>query len=325
MSYFSFDLNPQSHKCAVIGCHGVGSVIAHALMQSGLINALVLIDEDIRISDGLAADLCGALPLHGTTDVWAGEYADLVGCDLIVLAIGVVPLYENAQAELVEINTPLIRKAVSSILAYNTNAVLIVASQPQEIMTYMTLRYSGLPQNRVIAPGTLPYAWRLCDLIAKYLNADPTQIRTMILGPANEHATVCWSQTQIFGMALPFYLEATGRSSDALILHSLFEDVQYAHRRAENAFGCAVNSMANAVLLIARAILLNTNTLHAVCTMADAYCEMSHVCMSVPCLLGKGGAFVFPEILPAPPELDHLQKSAAAMRAKLLYAEQLFV
>lgn len=323
MSYVSFDSVRHPKKCAVIGCRAMGTSIAHALAGSGLFEAMVLLDEDRRLAEGQAADLAAALDLHADVDVWAGEYSDLADCALIVLACGLVPLHETTHADLPALNLPIIRRAVAGLAAHAGDAVILVASQPNELMTYTALRYSGLSPARVMGLGTLPDTLRLRRLLGRYLSADPAQVEAMILGRTGDHATVMWSSARVAGMELDVWRAALGRSTDTLILHSLFDDVRCAAAGCTDAKGHADLAAAQAAALLARSIMCDRNTLFPLCVLADGRFGVGNLCMSLPCVLGRGGVLAMPELLPDAAEQAALERSAACLRAAILDAEQI--
>ena len=322
MSYFSFDVQ-KSKKCAVIGCHGTGCAISYALAQSGMVDSLVLIDSDKRLSEGQAADLLGALPPQSDMDIWAGEFSDLSNCALIVLATGFPALHESAHADLIALNTPNVRHMLSQIATYTSDAVVLVLCEPVDIMTQIAVRYSESSAQRILGIGTLPLCLRYNSLLAKYLGADASQVHSMILGQADEHAVICKNHIYVCGMPLESYLKAIGRSIDMTIPLSLFDDALSAQRRAEDAKGRADYSLAKATLLVADAVLHDRNTVFPISRLSEQYCELPEVCISLPCRLGKHGAQIIPEILPDPAELEQLQKSASRLRAQLLDCEAL--
>ncbi|MBE6676891.1 MAG: hypothetical protein E7594_08645 [Ruminococcaceae bacterium] len=323
MSYFAFDLKKSKKKCAVIGCHTTGGTIAHALAVHAPIDELVLIDQDRRIADGQVADILGALPDSARLDVWAGEYADLGSCDLIVLSLGLPALHESAHADLIELNAPLIRQAVGSITTYNSDAVLLVVSDPTEAMTQIALRYSGLPASRVLGVGTLPISARLCSMLAQYLGADINQVQALVLGSADELAVLLQSQIYVSGMPLHDYLKAIGRSEDTGMFCSLLDDAIFAYGRACDVKGRADHSVAHACVRLADAIFNDRNMLLSPCVEANGYCELTRVSMSLPCLVGRHGARIVHEILPASAELEQLYKAAARQRAQLFDYDRL--
>ncbi len=317
MSYFAFDLKKSKKKCAVIGCHTTGGTIAHALAVHAPIDELVLIDQDHRIADGQVADILGALPYHASLDVWAGDVSDLAGCNLIILALGLPALHESAHADLIELNAPLVRQAVINISTYNTDAVLIVVSDPTDVMTQIALRYSGLPASHVLGVGTLPISARLCSMLSQYLGTDINQIQAMVLGSADEHAVLLQSRLGVSGMPVRDYLRTTGRSDDTAMLCSLLNDAIFAHNRACDVKGRADFSIARACVLLTDAILNDRNTLMTPDVEAGGYCDLNHVSLSLPCLVGSHGARIVHEILPAPAELEQLCKVATRRRAQL--------
>ncbi len=323
MSYVNFELGKKWGKCAVIGCGAMGVSIAHALAGSGLFDAMVLLDEDKRLAEGQAADLACALDLHADVDIWAGEYADLEGCALIVLACGLVPLHETALSDLPSLNLPVIRRALSGLAAYAGNAVLLVASLPNELMTYTALRYSGLSPGRVVGLGTLPDTLRLRRLLGRYLTADPAQVDALILGRAGENATVIWSGARVAGLELDTWRASLGRSTDTLILHSLFDDVRCAETRCNDAKGHAHLAAAHAAATVARAIMEDRNTLLPLCVRSDSRFGVEDLCMSLPCVLGRGGVIAMPEPLLDATEQALLQRTAVYLRAAICDAEQL--
>lgn len=321
MSFFSFDGMHQSKKCAVIGCLGAGAAIAHALAHSGLVDSLVLIDSDRRISDGQAADICASLPLRADTDVFAGDFSDLADCALIVLASGSYALYENAHADLISLNAPVIRRTVADLAAFSCSACILVVSEPIDAMTDIAMRYAGLPHERVFGIGTVAYTLQLRKMLAKYLGVDACCVEAMILGQSGDCATVCWSQARACGMPLSDYLSARGRSGDVYVLHSLYEDILQMNMRAENAKGCADFSLAQAVLPVADAVLNDRGTLFSLCTCTRGYGELLEGCMSLPCTVGRDGVHALPDIALAPAEFDQLIKSSIRLHAQSeLYA-----
>lgn len=317
MSYFAFDFKKSKKKCAVIGCHTTGGTIAHALAAQAPIDELVLIDQDRRIADGQVADILGALPYHANLDVWAGDDSDLAGCDLIILALGLPALHESAHADLIELNAPLIRQAVGNITTYNTDAILIIVSDPTDVMTQIALRYSGLPASHVLGIGTIPISARLGSMLSHYLGADIDQIQAMVLGSADEHAVLLQSRLSVSGMPVQDFLKAMGRSDDTAMLCSLLNDAIFAHGRACDVKGRADFSVARACVQLADAILNDQNVLLTPDIEAGGYCDLSQISLSLPCLVGSHGARVVHEILPAPAELEQLCKAAARKRAQL--------
>ena len=322
MSYFSWNTASNSKKCAVIGCTAVGGAISNAILQSELADKLVLIDPNQRLADGLAADLYAALPLHADTDIWAGDYTDLADCALIVLALGSSPLNENAHADLAALNAPLIHRAATHIAAYGKEAVVLVVSYPYELMTYIALKYAGLPWERVIGIGTLPLSLLLRRMLSKYLGIDARYVDCTVLGQADPNAAICQDLVRVGTLPLSDYLQASGRNSDPYLLQSLYCDALYATKRAEVANGCAQYTLSNACVQIADAVLNDKNTPMSLCISTQTIPEFPHACLSLPCLLGKKGVRPIPPLTLSSTEMDQLQRCAAHLHAHQLECEQ---
>ncbi len=325
MSYFSFDQRRSARKCAVIGCSGVGAAVAHTLSQCRFIDQLVLIDPIQRTSDGLAADLACALPMDASIDLWAGDYSDLAECTLIILALGFGHLHESAHADLIELNLPIVRKAVANITAITQDACILVISQPGEIMTYAVTRYAGIAQHKVLGIGTLPATLYLRRMLGKYLGVDARQLDAMIVGQSDAHGILCSKSMRVCGTGIEDYLSALGRSYDTAMLQSLYDDTMHAFIRAEDASGCAQYAIAHACGMIAKCILTDTNTILPICTSADTLGDIARCCLSLPCMVGRHGAHPLPDIFLSSAENEQLRRSAAKLHAQLLDAEQILM
>lgn len=324
MSYFSFEQKRNINKCAVIGCGSTGAAAAHALLQSGAVDALVLINPDKRISDGLASDLYCALPLDANTDIWAGDYSDLSDCALIILALGHIRLHESAHADLVALNLPMIRNAATNIMANYKDSVILVLSQPCEIMTMALLQYSGLPSHKVVGIGTLPQSLHLRRLLSKFLGADAKQIHARILGGSDGNGVFCLDSIRIGASSIQDHMTATGRSYDRAILQSLYEDTVNAISRAESAGGCATFAVSSACALFSQCCLSDTNTVLPLCTSTQGFADLAQSCQSLPCRVCRQGVYALTEAMILPDELDSLRRVSARMHAQMMDAVQIF-
>ncbi len=324
MSYFSIVAKRNANKCAVIGCMGTGAAVASALSHCSLIDALVLIDPDKRIADGLAADLECALDFDSRIDLWAGDYTDLIECSLIILALGQDRLHENAHADLTEINLPIIKKAVAEIAAHNRDAIILTVSEPCDIMTYAVMRHTDLPGHKIMGIGTLLQTLYLRRMLGKYLGVDARQLDAMVLGQADLHGALCPDHVHIGGISIEQYLASIGRTYEKAVLDSLFDDVVQAFERTEAATGRAAFAIAHACKLVAECIFTDSNTVLPICTTTDNLSELAQSCISLPCLVNRHGARPLSNFGIAPTEFEKLRRTAARLHAQMLEAEQIF-
>ncbi len=319
MSYFSFGSMQNTKKCAVIGCGGVGSTVAYTLSQSKQIDALVLIDPDQRTSNGVAADLNCALASDSRLDLWAGDYADLSGCTLIILTLGQHRIFENTHADLSAQNLPIIRKAVADITAYNNHACIIVLSEPCEVMTYQVMCHAGIPHQRVIGIGTLPHTLYLRRMLANYLSVDPRQLDAMILGESDIQGAFLLDSIRICGYTPEQYLTSIGRHFDQAMMHSFFEDAMHAFERAQDVTGCAQYATARACALVAESILSDANTILPLCTTTEGIGDLAGACLSVPCIVNKHGARAMLDHSLSLDAYEKLRRSASKLHGQMIY------
>ena len=322
MSYYSFHQPHHPNKCAVIGCTGVGIAAAHLLSRSDFIDALVLIDPDQRVSESVAADLCCSLPLNSHTDIWAGDYSDLSDCKLIIFALGHVRLYENAHADLLELNLPLIRKAATGLMAHEPTAIILNLCLPCEITTHALMQYTGLPYYKIAGIGTLPHTLYFRRLLGKYLGVNAWQIHASVIGES-ERGVLCADTISVNGILIDDYLAAIGRGSDKAIIESLYEDTVTTFQRAENATGCVLYANSHACALVARSIFTDANAIFPLCASAHGIADLPQTGLSLPCRIGQHGIVPLPETLMPFGEIDELRRTAARLHAQIMDAEQI--
>jgi L-lactate dehydrogenase len=317
MSYYIFEHTKKKSKCAVMGCHGVGAAIAHALCACKEIDALVLLDRDTALASGLAADLCCAMPLDSGLDLWAADSADLADCSVIVLAQGYTNTFENAHADLIELNLPIVRQAALDISALAPDAIVIVVSEPCEIMTYSALQYTGFSPSRVFGVGTLAQTHYYRKLLGRYLGIDPQQLNAMILGQVGKHGTLCKDSMQVGGMTLAQFQSMIGRGADRTMPDSLFSDTVQVFEQAEGGVGCAAFAVAQAVSQLVNAILCDTHTILPVCTASCAAPKSADCCISLPCRIDRKGAHALYDFPLSKAEHESLVRTAARLHAQI--------
>ncbi len=142
-------------KCAIIGCGYVGATTAFALTQSGLFSELVLIDQNRKKALGEAMDLSHSVPFVKPVEVVAGDYPDLADCALVIITAGAGQAPGETRLDLVHKNVKIFQSIIPQITRYNQECILLVVSNPVDILTYVTLKLSGFPANRVIGSGTV--------------------------------------------------------------------------------------------------------------------------------------------------------------------------
>ncbi len=279
----------QSKKCAIIGCGFVGATTAYTLMQSALFSEMVLLDLDRKKAEGEAADIGHGLPFHSPMEIYAGDYADLADASIVILAAGAGQKPGQSRLDLVRSNTRIFQSIVEKIVTYNRECILLVVTNPVDILTYATIHFSGFPPHRVIGSGTVLDTARLKYLLGSHLGVDFRNVHSFIIGEHGDSELPVWSDANVSGIDLDSFCESAHRDGSEETLNSLFLDVKNsAYRIIENK-GATYYAIAEAVRKIVSAILRDENTVLPVSTLACGHYGLSNVALSVPCIVGREG------------------------------------
>ena len=169
-------------KAAIIGCGFVGSSTAFALMQKGLFSELVLIDADQKKAHGEAADIAHGRPFAHMMQIYAGDYSDVRDCGLIIITAGAAQKPGESRTALVHKNVEIYKTIIPQITAQNFEGILLIVSNPVDILTYAAWKISGYPKERVIGSGTVLDSARFRYLLSEHLQVDSASVHAMIIG-----------------------------------------------------------------------------------------------------------------------------------------------
>ena len=300
-------------KCAIIGCGNVGATTAYTLMQTGWFSEMVLIDINLKKAEGEAADLAHGLPFHAPMDIYAGDYADLVDCGLIIITAGANQKPGETRMDLVRTNARIFRSIVSNITIYNQNAILLVVTNPVDVLSYVTWKISGFPSSRVIGSGTVLDTARLKQLLGSHLGVDSRNVHSFIIGEHGDSELPVWSSANVSGVDLNHYCESCGRGYDKRTLDSLFRDVRDSAYKIIEAKGATYYAIAESVKRIVAAILRDENTILPVSALVDGHYGLDGVYMSLPCIVSRSGV---KQVLEIP--LDHEEENKLHHAARTL-------
>lgn len=308
-------LNPR--KCAVIGCGNVGATIAYTYTQSGLFSEIILIDKNESRARGEAMDISHGVPFLPPVTVRAGEYRDLADAALIVIAAGVSQKEGQTRLDLLSANMRVFSAVVNEIVRYNTEAILLVVTNPVDILTYYTYRISGFPANRVIGSGTVLDTARLKQLMGEYLSVDPRNVHTFIIGEHGDSELPVWSGANISGIDLVDYFRVCNTCRGGECLDRMFENVRDAAYRIIEGKGATYYAIAQAVMRITECILRNENSVLTVSTLVDGHYGLSDLYLGVPAVVGADGVRQVLDISLSEPELMRLRESARTLRHEI--------
>ena len=197
-------------KAAMIGCGFVGSASAFALMQSGLFSELVLIDADKDRAEGEALDISHGVPFARPMKIYAGDYDDIVDASVIVITAGANQKPDETRQDLVHKNVDIFKQIIPEIAKRNCKGILLIVSNPVDILTYVAVKLSGFEENRVIGSGTVLDTARLKYELGEHLEVDSRTIHAFIIGEHGDSEIAVWSSASVSGVPLDAFCEMRG-------------------------------------------------------------------------------------------------------------------
>lgn len=301
-------------RVAIIGAGSVGATFAYALLLSGLAAEIVLIDANHGKAEGEAMDLNHAVPFTHPTKVWAGEYSDCAGAAITLLAAGAPQAPGETRLDLIKKNAALWRKIVPQVAAHNPTGILLIATNPVDILTYAAWKLSGLPPQRVIGSGTILDTARFRYLLSQELGVDARSVHAYIIGEHGDSEVPVWSLANIAGMRLPEFYKAQGMAYDPQRLEGIFRQTRDSAYRIIERKGATYYAVAAGLMRITQAILRNQRTVFSVSSLIDGYYGLTGVCFSLPTVVDRGGVEEVLRLQLDPTEQEKLRASAQVLK-----------
>ena len=301
-------------RVAVVGAGRVGSTFAYALLLSGLASEIVLVDANWAKAEGEAMDLNHALPFSYATRIWAGDYADCAQATVTVIAGGVSQRPGERRLELAKKNTDIFGQIVPAISNPDTEGVLLVATNPVDVLTYVACKLSGLPASRVIGSGTILDTARFRYGLSRHCGVDPHSVHAYIIGEHGDSEVPAWSLANIAGLRLIDFCAVHGLPHDRVALEGIFNEARDAAYRIIERKGATHFAVAAGLLRIVEAILRDQNTVLSVSSLIDGRYGISDVCLSLPTVMTRRGVERVLHLDLSPEELAGLRGSAGILR-----------
>jgi len=276
-------------RVAIVGVGSVGASFAYALLLSGLAAEIVLIDANRAKAEGEAMDLNHAVPFTHPTKVWAGEYSDCAGAAIMVLAAGAPQARGETRLDLIKKNAAIWRNIVPQVAGHNPDGILLVATNPVDVLTYAAWKLSGSPPQRVIGSGTILDTARFRYLLSQELGVDARSVHAYIIGEHGDTEVPVWSLANIAGMRLPEFYQAQGMAYDPQRLEEIFRQTRDSAYRIIERKGATYYAVAAGLMRITQAILRNQRTVFSVSSLIDGYYGLTNVCFSLPTVVDRGG------------------------------------
>lgn len=302
-------------KCGVIGVGFVGATCAYTLAVSGLFSEVVLVDMNHKKAEGEAADINHGVSFAKPCFVRAGEYADLAECGLIIIAAGANQKPGETRVELLHRNRVILSSIMEQLTAANKDAVLLIVSNPVDVLTCMAQQLSGLPAGRVIGSGTVLDTARLKYLVGQKLGVDSRNVHAFIIGEHGDSELAVWSSANISGVDLDDYCRITGVADPATMLQQIYENVRDAAYTIIESKGATYYGIGMAVRRIAEAIVRDEHSVLPVSSLIQGHYGVDGICLGLPSIVGKNGVESVLDIPLSAEELSRLQSSAQKMKA----------
>lgn len=307
----------NNQKCAIIGCGFVGATSAFALVESGIFSELVLLDANHDKAEGEAMDLSHSVPFTKPMRIYAGTYDDLADCALIIITAGAGQKPNETRIDLVNKNVAIFKQIIPEITKRNTEAILLVVSNPVDILTYVTLKLSGFPANRVIGSGTVLDTARLKYLLGDHLKVDSRSVHAFIIGEHGDSELAVWSSANVSGIDLDDFCKLCGKCDQHETMHSLYEDVRDSAYEVIKRKGATYYAVAMAVRRISECIMRNEHSVLPVSSLITGHYGLDDICLGIPAIVGRNGVEKVLDIPLNETESNNLQSSAKKLKEVL--------
>ena len=302
-------------KVGIIGGGGrVGSNAAYALQLRGAVSEIVLLDINREAAEGEALDLRHGAAMSQPIRFSVGDYADLQGANLVIITAGLRRRPDESRLELINRNVGLFREILGSLrnVSLAPGAILLVVSNPVDILTYLAVRESGLPPKRVIGLGTVLDTCRFRSLLAEHFGVAATDVNALILGEHGDSMVPIWSCATIAGVPLKDY---PGYSQEKM--EAIFALTRQGGAEVIRLKGGAGYAVGVAICEVVNAIALDKHQVLPVSTLQQGTLGIQDVCFSLPTRLGRSGVEQVIEIAVSAEERAALQRSAAILKETL--------
>lgn len=307
-------MKPQfcSNRVVIIGTGAVGATTAYTLLLRERVSELVLIDANKEKALGEALDMNHGLPFTGGVKLWAGDYSDCADADVIVIAAGASQRPGETRIDLLKRNAVIFDSIVQNIVKYNNHGIILVATNPVDILSYVTLKKSGFPSNRVIGSGTILDSARFRYLIGQNKEINPRSIHAHIIGEHGDSELPLWSLANVAGIGFEF------SEKDR---EEIFNNTKNAAYEIINAKGSTSYAIALALDRVIVSILQDEGSVLNVSTLLNNYNGVSDVYLGVPSIVDRTGVREVLDLKLSDQELAQFQESANKLKSEIANLE----
>jgi len=304
-------------KVGIVGSGFVGSTAAYAMIMKGVGREIVLVDKNQKRAEAEANDLYHAVPFSNPLQIRGGEYNDLKGSRLVIISAGVSQKPGESRLDLLKRNASVFREIIPSILESAPHAVLVIATNPLDIMTHLAARYasdSGAPEARVFGTGTMLDTARFRSLLGRELGVDAQHVHGYVVGEHGDSEVLTWSLVTVGGMHLEDFCKHNNVCFEKDDREKIDQQVRKAAYAIIEGKGATYYGIGSALAKVADVVLHDQRSILTVSSPSKEVEGVENVCVSLPRLLGGQGMI---STLPLPlsrEEREALRKSAETVR-----------
>jgi L-lactate dehydrogenase len=301
-------------QVGIVGTGFVGSSGAYAIALRGAATELILVDLNTDLARAQAEDILHATPFAVSVRVAGGDYPQLEGAGLVVLACGVAQRPGETRLQLLERNVQVFQKVVPSVMKYAPETVFLVVSNPVDVMTQIVTRISGLPPERVIGSGTILDTARFRTLLGEHLGVSPQSVHAYVLGEHGDSEILVWSSAQVGGVPLLDFAEESGCALTEEVKSRIDDGVRRAAYRIIDGKGATYYGIGGGIARIARAIRDDERAVLTISMLTPEVEGIEEVSLSIPRVVGAAG--VMATLSPALSKEEHaaFRKSAEILK-----------
>jgi L-lactate dehydrogenase len=308
----------QSRKVVIVGAGAVGSTFAYSLAQKGYADEICLMDVNRDFAEGQVLDLAHGLPFFPSVQIRVADKKDFADAKVIVITAGAKQAPGESRLNLLKKNSAIVEGIIDDIVSQQSNAILLIATNPVDILTHVALKRSGLPKNRVIGSGTVLDSSRFRYLISQHCNVDVSNVHAYILGEHGDSEVAAWSMTHIAGVQMDDYCPICGKCDNWQIERdNIVKAVKESAYHIISYKGATFFAIGMALTRIVGTILQDQRSVLTVSTLVSGEYGINDVCLGVPCIVGQAGAMQIIEAPLLPDEQKALIHSASVLKNTL--------
>ncbi len=301
-------------KVGIIGAGSVGSAAAFSLMMTGVAHKIVLIDMNEKKAQAEAMDIAHAAPFTSAGKIKAGTYADLEGCEVVIVTAGANQKPGETRIDLLGRNVKIFESIIPQVAKYAPDSILLITANPADIMAEVALKLSGFPKERVIGSGTVLDTSRFRTLLAFYLGVSTKSVHADVLGEHGDSEVLVWSSAEAGTLSLEEYAQSVNKVLDDAKKAEINDGVVNAAYKIIEGKGATCFGIAGALTQICRAINNNDYSILTVSSHHEDVEGVKGVCLSLPTVINRRG--IFHVITPKLSAEEHAQLKSSAEKMK---------